>query len=636
MNLRNSLLAGCVFVLATNVSLAGSYSITHADINGNLGSENFGTVGVGNSATVTLTFSNGETVDTLDNCGASIWPDIDPPFSVVEPLTCGDWSDDNPDPYSVDLQVNDGNSCTVTIRYAPSSSGVHSDTFYLYCNDSSYNGNTRPSFNISLSGTGTVTPGISVSAISGNTTEAGGTATFTVVLDTQPTADVTIGLSSSDTTEGTVSPASLTFTNANWNTPQTVTVTGVDDSLADGSVSFNIVTAAATSADGNYNGMNAGDVTVTNADDDVAGITVSTISGNTTEAGGTATFTVVLNTQPTADVIIGLSSSDASEGSVSPTSLTFTTANWNQDQTVTVTGVDDSDVDGNVSFSVVTASSTSADSNYNGLNPSDVNVTNIDDDVAGTDSNGDGIDDDAAAAIGLQPDDTDADTDGDGVSDSVEVGDPNNPTDTDGDGLIDALEPGNASNDATVLAMFITSDTAQALNLDDMANTVLTIRSNGAGTLVAHPNGSRYIPLFSETDLPTADNNYNYPFGLVDYSVTAPGGTASIVIQLPMSAAIPDNAIVRKLDGNNRWRTIGATVDQSARTITLELDDNDIFDRNSSVNIIRDPVGIAVAASNGGGGCTLSEVSSKDIGMALLLGILIVLGSWHRSIRKID
>ena len=38
------------------------------------------------------------------------------------------------------------------------------------------------------------------------TTEAGGTATFTVVLNTQPTADVTIALSSSDTAEGTVAP----------------------------------------------------------------------------------------------------------------------------------------------------------------------------------------------------------------------------------------------------------------------------------------------------------------------------------------------------------------------------------------------------------------------------------------------
>ena len=69
-----------------------------------------------------------------------------------------------------------------------------------------------------------------------------------MVLNTQPTADVTIALSSSDTTEGTVAPASLTFTTANWNVAQTVTVTGVDDALDDGDVAYTIVTAPATSA----------------------------------------------------------------------------------------------------------------------------------------------------------------------------------------------------------------------------------------------------------------------------------------------------------------------------------------------------------------------------------------------------
>ena len=45
---------------------------------------------------------------------------------------------------------------------------------------------------------------------------------------------------------------------------------------------------------------------MTNTDNDAAGITVTPTSGlTTTEAGGTATFTVVLNTQPTADVTIG-------------------------------------------------------------------------------------------------------------------------------------------------------------------------------------------------------------------------------------------------------------------------------------------------------------------------------------------
>src|SRR5438093_213357 len=82
------------------------------------------------------------------------------------------------------------------------------------------------------------------------TTEGGGTATFTIALATQPTANVTIGLSWSDLTEGTVAPASLTFTPANWNTAQTVTVTGVDDFAVDGAVAYTIVTAAATSTDG--------------------------------------------------------------------------------------------------------------------------------------------------------------------------------------------------------------------------------------------------------------------------------------------------------------------------------------------------------------------------------------------------
>jgi len=86
--------------------------------------------------------------------------------------------------------------------------------------------------------------GINVSPTSGlTTTEIGGTAQFTVVLSTQPTANVTINLSSNDLTEGTVSPASLTFTTSNWNTPRTVTVTGVNDAIDDGNVLYTIVTA---------------------------------------------------------------------------------------------------------------------------------------------------------------------------------------------------------------------------------------------------------------------------------------------------------------------------------------------------------------------------------------------------------
>src|SRR5678815_4455298 len=93
---------------------------------------------------------------------------------------------------------------------------------------------------------------------------------FTIVLNSQPTADVTIGLSSSDPSEGTVSLASVTFTTANWNAPRTVTVTGVNDLIDDGDTAYTIVTAAATSSDPSYNGLNATNVSVNNTDDDIA------------------------------------------------------------------------------------------------------------------------------------------------------------------------------------------------------------------------------------------------------------------------------------------------------------------------------------------------------------------------------
>ena len=104
------------------------------------------------------------------------------------------------------------------------------------------------------------------------TSESGAQARFSVVLTSPPTANVTIPLSSSDTTEGTVSPSSLTFTPANWNVPRVVTVTGVDDTIADGPIAYSIVTGPAISADPVFSGMDPADVQVTNFDNDFASL----------------------------------------------------------------------------------------------------------------------------------------------------------------------------------------------------------------------------------------------------------------------------------------------------------------------------------------------------------------------------
>jgi autotransporter-associated beta strand protein len=98
------------------------------------------------------------------------------------------------------------------------------------------------------------------------TTEAGGTATFTVTLGSIPASDVTITLSSNNSAEGTIDKTSLTFTQADALTPQTVTVTGVADAVADGNVVYSIITGAAASSDTDYNGLDPRDVLAVNLD----------------------------------------------------------------------------------------------------------------------------------------------------------------------------------------------------------------------------------------------------------------------------------------------------------------------------------------------------------------------------------
>ncbi len=115
-------------------------------------------------------------------------------------------------------------------------------------------------------------PGISLGALSGNTSEDGTTATFTAVLNTAPASVVVLDVTSGDTGEVTVAPSSVTFTAANWDTPQTITATGVDDSDLDGDIDVTITVAVNdASSDAAYAGISE-TTTVTNDDDEVAPI----------------------------------------------------------------------------------------------------------------------------------------------------------------------------------------------------------------------------------------------------------------------------------------------------------------------------------------------------------------------------
>ncbi|MEG3844964.1 FG-GAP-like repeat-containing protein, partial [Microcoleus sp. herbarium14] len=138
-------------------------------------------------------------------------------------------------------------------------------------------------------------------------------------------------------------------------TSKTITLNVLGDTIVEPDETI-IVTLSSPAGAGVTPTITTATATTTITNDDKAGVTVNPITGlTTTELGGKATFTVKLNSQPSANVTFGLSSSNVAEGTVSTNSLTFTPANYSQPQTVTVTGVDDLVADGNVVYKIITA-----------------------------------------------------------------------------------------------------------------------------------------------------------------------------------------------------------------------------------------------------------------------------------------
>ena len=140
------------------------------------------------------------------------------------------------------------------------------------------------------------TAGVTVSDTSLDIDE-GDSDTYTVVLDSRPTHNVTITVNDPSNTDVTADPADLTFTPTNWNTAQTVTVTVSQDSGHDDE--DGTVTHTASSTDMKYDGISVGSVLINVTDDDDVPVTVSFEQDSySVVEGESATVTVVLDADP--------------------------------------------------------------------------------------------------------------------------------------------------------------------------------------------------------------------------------------------------------------------------------------------------------------------------------------------------
>jgi hypothetical protein len=151
-----------------------------------------------------------------------------------------------------------------------------------------------------------------------------------------------------------------------------------------------------------------------------AGITVTPVSSSeTTESGNGVAFLVVLDKQPTDVVAIAVTSSDPTEGVVDTPLLLFDATTWNTPQIVTVTGVDDTEIDGDIDYSIVLDPVGSVDVEYAALATSNVILVNLDNENQPPSAGDDSYSVNTAqtlqvSAPGLLA--NDSDTDGDGLT----------------------------------------------------------------------------------------------------------------------------------------------------------------------------------------------------------------------------
>ena len=184
-----------------------------------------------------------------------------------------------------------------------------------------------------------------------------------------------------------VHPGNFMADGAMWEAETTYTVSIENDALDEDDETFNLVIErpqaslaySLVDASGNSCGSKC-TVMKTITDDDTAGVTISKSSLTVTEQDSSGdTYTVVLDSQPTANVTISIGGQSGTDVDA-PTPITFTPTNWATRQTVTVTAGNDADLTNDIVS--LTHSAVSSDGDYHDIMIAGLTVTVADNDTA--------------------------------------------------------------------------------------------------------------------------------------------------------------------------------------------------------------------------------------------------------------
>jgi hypothetical protein len=220
----------------------------------------------------------------------------------------------------------------------------------------------------------TYSDGLIIGKVSNNPT-LNQSSDFNIRLNSNPGKEVNFVVNLTEISDNsTVSPSLFSLNSSNWKTGKNITISGVcDDNFDNATASINFssgdystkfVSVDSTLTDGNLLNLERSKDRYNNYIDDLSieiqeapSISVTKSQDFISEAGGASILSIQLCTEPNDNVTLSLSTSDSNEASLSTNSLVFSTGNWSTEQTVIVTGVDDSKIDGNQSFNIEISSS---------------------------------------------------------------------------------------------------------------------------------------------------------------------------------------------------------------------------------------------------------------------------------------
>ncbi len=509
--------------------------------------------------------------------------------------------------------------------------------------------------------------GVSITPTAGLiTSESGGGASFSVVLTMQPTSNVTIGVSSSDTTEGVAVPPALTFTPANWNTAQTVSVSGVSDAADDGDTAYSIVTTPASSDDPLYADLDADDVSVVNLDNavPVAGddnasvkegesVNINLPLNDTDADNGLNPGSIDIISGPRHGSVVvnsaGIASYSHDGSETLEDSFTYTLADLSGTRsniaTVTiavmpqndapVANADSASVSEGASININVAANDS-DSD-DGLDLASIDIigapargsvtVNSDGTVGYVETRGglaadsfgysikdrSGVTSNVATVVISITGSPPQDSNGDGLSDVDASALGLNPNDadgdTDGDGAADVQEVGDEIDkpldrdaDGVIDALEPGDDATDATTANG-----LPLAGGHSVSVTTGPGET--LSRVSAAAAPDGPPGISLPFGMVSYTTSAPVG-GSVTTQIRFSVELPAGLALYKIDRTGAFSKLPATLWKQVddRTVAVTLTDGDLLtDLDGTADgSIEDPLapGVApsTAASDSGGG----------------------------------